>query len=163
MAPIQPPSSTTRRRVNVRLPPMRAPAEDELFAACFDSVENPAIVVFVSTDRGIKMDDTPLIEQATDAINSAAETAKEAVVTVIKKVRRAAKPATKPTAKPAAKVAAKPAAKAQPKQAAKAKKVATKTSAKKATKKTAKHATKKTAKKASKKTTKKAGKKAKKG
>src|SRR3569833_1410025 len=147
MAPIQPPSSTTRRRVNVRLPPMRAPAEDELFAACFDSVENPAIVVFVSTDRGIKMDDTPLIEQATDAINSAAETAKVAVVTAIKKVRRAAKPATKPTTAPASKAATKSAPKAAPKQAAKAKKVATKTSAKKAPKKAAKTATKAAAKK----------------
>jgi hypothetical protein len=119
-------------------------AKGELFAVRFDSVKNPAIVNVVSTDRGIEMDDTPLIEQPTDATGSAADPNKEAALNVVSKPRRA-------------KAAAKQ--KAAPKRAAKAKKVATKKSAKKTTKKAAK---KTTTKKATKKTAKKT-KKAKKG
>jgi deoxyribodipyrimidine photo-lyase len=106
----------------------------------FDSAKNPAIVGNCFNHRGTDMDDTPLIEQATDALSAAAEATKEAAQAVVTKVKRATKKVTK---------------KAAPKRAAKAKKVATKTSAKKATKKAAK----KTVKKATKKTPKKAAKK----
>ena len=80
-------------------------------------------------------DDKPIIEQATDAISSAATTTTEAVKTAVKKVRKAAKKVAKKVAK---KIGKKKAAKKVKKKAKKAGKKAKKAYKKTARKKRAK-------------------------
>jgi uncharacterized protein YifE (UPF0438 family) len=87
----------------------------------FDSAENPAIVFVSCRTLGDDMDDEkPVLEQATDAMSTAAIATKEAVSTAVKKVRKTARGA-KNAVKKAMKAAKKTAKKAAKKKKAKAK------------------------------------------